>query len=259
MCGEKRRAAFCFGYRGGSPPRVRGEVCPVATSERCPGITPRVRGEKLMPRRRRFLIIGSPPRARGEESVIPFRVAANGITPACAGRSRRFSDRGDSAKDHPRVCGEKSTGCATRLPCAGSPPRVRGEVVGRAVRTRTSGITPACAGRSARAQDCRARGRDHPPRVRGEVRPRADASLSRGITPACAGRSFIDSEHKTSFEDHSRVCGEKPGIGRQQCSEQGSPPRVRGEGEKRRKWQHVRRITPACAGRRHGTVLSNPI
>ena len=49
--------------------------------------------------------------------------------------------------DHPRVCGEKSSGSTPQLSIGGSPPRVRGEVILEAVRRPDSRITPACAGR----------------------------------------------------------------------------------------------------------------
>ena len=45
--GEKENAIETIDEDAGSPPRARGEVCPVATSELCPGITPACAGRRL--------------------------------------------------------------------------------------------------------------------------------------------------------------------------------------------------------------------
>ena len=69
------------------------------------------------------------------------------------------------------------------------------------------------------------------------------------ITPACAGRRVICPLPELSYEDHPRVCGEKSSVRVKKRSKSGSPPRVRGEEQKRGKLSTVRGITPACAGR----------
>ena len=53
-----------------------------------------------------------------------------------------------SARDHPRVCGEKSFPGEERTPESGSPPRVRGKVFPGQFKSLQLGITPACAGKS---------------------------------------------------------------------------------------------------------------
>ena len=172
---------------------------------------------------------GSPPRVRGEAVDFQLLPSRHGITPACAGRSCQNPQGRRRSRDHPRVCGEKSMGCATRLPCAGSPPRVRGEEFGgRSPRTDYR-ITPACAGRSCYHYECRKNARDHPrvcgekicarprrpstsgspPRVRGEVHMDASAIIQIRITPACAGRSPRCPSTSFKKRDHPRVCGEK--------------------------------------------------
>ena len=70
------------------------------------------------------------------------------ITPACAGRSLSCARATILIWDHPRVCGEKAVQLICRAPCGGSPPRVRGEGEGAALRIKYARITPACAGRS---------------------------------------------------------------------------------------------------------------
>ena len=52
---------------------------------------------------------GSPPRVRGEVQRQSKEKVKIGITPACAGRSPVSDGSSVPEKDHPRVCGEKST------------------------------------------------------------------------------------------------------------------------------------------------------
>ena len=74
--------------------------------------------------------------------------ADTGITPACAGnRVEKLRDEG-LLEDHPRVCGEQVVALVEMALLAGSPPRVRGTVIGLAVAFTHIRITPACAGNS---------------------------------------------------------------------------------------------------------------
>ena len=132
-----------------------------------------------------------------------------------------------------------------------------------------TGITPACAGRSAGDHSAPAMHRDHPrvcgekgsfryalrdlggspPRVRGEACSLSPAVDMPRITPACAGRS--DAQHRRCFkwQDHPRVCGEKKRARLTRSWSTGSPPRVRGEAGDLEAVQRDLGITPACAGR----------
>ena len=107
VCGEKLTEVDCLYLDDGSPPRVRGEVCPrkicVHRSRITPACAgrrllvsahassaldhPRVCGEKALYNRRVKINPGSPPRVRGEEGKSFLTRAACRITPACAGRS----------------------------------------------------------------------------------------------------------------------------------------------------------------------------
>ena len=69
------------------------------------------------------------------------------ITPACAGKSDFVWDLYSSAKDHPRVCGEKQNSGQYEALKEGSPPRVRGKDIQLKTPSTASGITPACAGK----------------------------------------------------------------------------------------------------------------
>ena len=113
----------------GSPPRMRGKVGrnPHIVGER--GITPayagkrphslpaespqwdhpRVCGEKLMQMLVIRRLLGSPPRMRGKEAAHVLSQLLSGITPAYAGKSKRSGALSRGQKDHPRVCGEKSS------------------------------------------------------------------------------------------------------------------------------------------------------
>ena len=112
----------------GSPPRVRGKVragCPAGLPDRitpaCAGKSstraktaltrrdhPRVCGEKFAQIHGLDFGTGSPPRVRGKAASACLTSFQTGITPACAGKSRGQSRNCTNAKDHPRVCGEKT-------------------------------------------------------------------------------------------------------------------------------------------------------
>ena len=186
-------------------------------------------GEKLTVSVSLLLLKGSPPRVRGKGGlVVDFRTV-HGITPACAGKRKYRGRARPRKKDHPRVCGEKSSACTLQYTRSGSPPRVRGKGYGGDSIMSTPRITPACAGKS--VADC-PRGqapKDHPrvcgekvaeilnalcelgspPRVRGKVRAVAVRCQSSRITPACAGKSIILPNNSWFQRDHPRVCGEK--------------------------------------------------
>ena len=128
---------------------------------------PRVCGEKIRSIVDNTAMWGSPPRVRGKDTAAGSPSSAAGITPACAGKSWRARKGRPSARDHPRVCGEKLAlpwRCSTG---AGSPPRVRGKAHKVVIIVAENRITPACAGKSWRILHPRTDTRDHP-RVCGE-------------------------------------------------------------------------------------------
>ena len=91
---------------------------------------------------------GSPPRMRGKDGVNDSAQAVTGITPACAGKRKQEHGQKNRSGDHPRVCGEKLLFQMMLLVLRGSPPRMRGKVVHKALILLRRGITPACAGKS---------------------------------------------------------------------------------------------------------------
>ena len=152
-----------------------------------------------------------------------------GITPAYAGKSDARSNRRRVRRDHPRVCGEKSSTSPMKCLKLGSPPRMRGKAGIFLCRPEWSRITPAYAGKRNTARQHRRSQRDHPrvcgekfslplfldlpqgspPRMRGKDALVGFGSGNPGITPAYAGKSSTVFPAASALRDHPRVCGEK--------------------------------------------------
>ena len=152
---------------------------------------------------------------------------------------------------------------------SGSPPRVRGKPRQRLTAAATTGITPACAGKTPLLQSHTNCSRDHPrvcgenphhhskrsfdmgspPRVRGKLTFRSCLPPVSGITPACAGKTPLPELPAGLRRDHPRVCGENLGRSCPWNDISGSPPRVRGKQHSRLMLIRLLGITPACAGK----------
>ena len=132
-----------------------------------PSDHPRIRGEKLSLPRKQSKPLGSPPHARGK--VLSGLCVLNGdrITPACAGKSLLMLLMATRRRDHPRMRGEKKSAAYPITFKQGLPPHARGKAFRRNADIVTPGITPACAGKSQKAQNRGTRTQDHP-RMRGE-------------------------------------------------------------------------------------------
>ena len=136
----------------GSPPRMRGKVQVGDTGGDAGGITPAYAGK-------RSYGCGTEqcgrdhPRVCGEKHLPAAAMqGCPGITPAYAGKRVSRSPAKTGAWNHPRVCGEKAFGCRRCTFPQGSPPRMRGKGSRMTRATSMVGITPACAGKSARRQ-----------------------------------------------------------------------------------------------------------
>ena len=152
-------------------------------------------------------------------------------------------------RDHPRVCGEKSTAPLQSLPARGSPPRMRGKDFLKPSELTVNGITPAYAGKSVYRSGLHRTEGDHPrvcgekkrnnvhfriisgspPRMRGKGANFNVSRYSKRITPAYAGKRCLPAKARTmkritpayagkrhgggmypsGGQDHPRVCGEK--------------------------------------------------
>ena len=193
---------------------------------------------------------GSPPRVRGEGLCVLCRERLRGITPACAGRSGELCPVATGERDHPRVCGEKTNISNYLPPSTGSPPRVRGEGVRKALCRDFFMDHPRVCGEKLTHAVRPAILVGSPPRVRGEGVVYTYARVADRITPACAGRSRLFLAKLRAKRDHPRVCGEKNFCADPPLSGIGSPPRVRGEALLVPGKENFHGITPACAGRR---------
>ena len=169
---------------------------------------PRVCGEKIPLHIRAKVALGSPPRMRGKDGVNDSAQAVTGITPACAGKRDKAGLPFAPVRDHPRVCGEKTSASSLFNTAAGSPPRVRGKELRVETCFSHDGITPAYAGKRRLSVKTASRNRDHPrvcgekpnrivwehwregspPRMRGKDGVNDSAQAVTGITPAYAGK-----------------------------------------------------------------------
>ena len=152
---------------GGITPAYAGKSPPARCRSWAAGDHPRVCGEKSDQAKDAAITEGSPPRMRGKDHGKPAGHGPLGITPACAGKSSQRSSATRSARDHPRVCGEKTFDRLLEMAEKGSPPRMRGKVTCMTLHKSWNGITPAYAGKSAGLRAAVYRKRDHP-RVCGE-------------------------------------------------------------------------------------------
>ena len=145
------------------------------------------------------------------------------------------------------MCGKNLDPTLFKRGLEGSPPRVREKLGSAGTPWASTGITPACAGKTDQFQYSDMLVQDHP-RVCGKnsafilasflasgshprVREKHECSVIFlqvfRITPACAGKTYPSSWNSQSSWDHTRVCG-KNGTGSVNWKRSiGSHPRVR--------------------------------
>ena len=99
---------------------------------------------------------------RGKLFSNKFFLASLGITPADAGKTFQSYLAQNTGKDHPRGCGENYSPIDIFSSTRGSPPRMRGKLEFENQLSFESGITPADAGKTARASRGRQTKQDHP-------------------------------------------------------------------------------------------------
>ena len=168
MCGEKALSTFSSRKNSGSPPHVRGKakgdefglgqtrITPAYAGKSLRWLRwshtwwdhPRTCGEKVLSVLTMAAALGSPPHMRGKEIAVPGLVHSVRITPAYAGKRRSRCRQSSTRRDHPRMCGEKSSHTGELSLPLGSPPHVRGKDLIPALCCVVPGITPACAGKS---------------------------------------------------------------------------------------------------------------
>ena len=145
--GKRNEISFRWNGRKDHP-RICGKSSQL---RRWPGVMrdhPRICGEKSALTNCLLFPLGSPPHMRGKASCLYFRVPLTGITPAYAGKSYRERYGHHQGRDHPRICGEKSTRKRRTDSTLGSPPHMRGKDGDWPTSFPPPRITPAYAGKS---------------------------------------------------------------------------------------------------------------
>ena len=207
VCGEHFIAASILSIDPGSSPRMRGTrygdfetCCRAGIIPAYAGNTPhlidhrtwcrdhpRVCGEHFEWEYEPSLLMGSSPRMRGTLLQSARPIWACGIIPAYAGNTPRVVRIGVTERDHPRVCGEHSSGFCVVFPRQGSSPRMRGTPEFNNAQILNMRIIPAYAGNTC-VFACVCGGHGDHPRVCGE---HADATFSnarvKGSSPRMRG------------------------------------------------------------------------
>ena len=169
MCGENLTEGTEIGRKLGSPPHVRGKLLfkiKIFVNRRitpaCAGKTdasddyispeldhPRMCGENSFVPSSASSNKGSPRHVRGKPTIKSRLAQAMGITPACAGKTFVQALQISICQDHPRMCGENVMTLYLGFEEMGSPPHVRGKPPFVERKLSGTGITPACAGKTA--------------------------------------------------------------------------------------------------------------
>ena len=139
-------------------------------------------------------------------------------------------------------------------------------------------ITPAYAGKRLRSTDFSDVDKDHPrlcgekiflcfvimaligspPPMRGKDQAFQPLYMQHRITPAYAGKRSIGQPMLFLYQDHPRLCGEKPCILQKLQRKIGSPPPMRGKDDGFWLWEKQPGITPAYAGKSPAAPLPRP-
>ena len=165
---------------------------------------------------------------RGKVTSVKLMYCNTRITPAYAGKRRLSHLPEKPVWDHPRLCGEKTlTLLYTKVPI-GSPPPMRGKVLGDLDGENSMGS---------------------PPPMRGKGENVTVKTWRRRITPAYAGKRDLVTVSACVDEDHPRLCGEKDNVSLISFNVLGSPPPMRGKAVLFALADIGIRITPAYAGK----------
>ena len=136
---------------------------------------------------------GSSPHVRGARGAPNWKGTHNGIIPACAGSTKWPAMARRWTRDHPRMCGEHSTGWPNIVNAWGSSPHVRGAPVGAEDAELDVGIIPACAGSTMTQQTNPVNIKDHP-RMCGEHQSAPTETVQcQGSSPHVRGAHFENS------------------------------------------------------------------
>ena len=254
--------------RIGSIPACAGEPSTSPSGRRATGVYPRVCGGTIANVADIASLPGLSPRVRGNRLRVEPELAAGGSIPACAGEPRPSLRSNVVVRVYPRVCGgtppRAPGGCGRR----GLSPRVRGNPVDRRPVPLPAGSIPACAGEPWMFTPPPPGGRVYPrvcggtaawqrrhstrkglsPRVRGNLAAYRVPVVAEGSIPACAGEPRRRRVRRGGAGVYPRVCG---GTARlticwSVCA--GLSPRVRGNRLRHAVVAAMPGSIPACAG-----------
>ena len=128
---------------------------------------------------------------RGKRYSLLRRPGQVGITPADAGKTGSVYMSSDELKDHPRGCGENSKYIFDFCEKVGSPPRMRGKLVGLINGRLSSEDHPRGCGEN-RKNPCKEYlSVGSPPRMRGKLVTHYFERNFNRITPADAGKTLM--------------------------------------------------------------------
>ena len=229
-------------------PRVCGGSVPtISFPQPWQGLSPRVRGKRLLCRRQ-WVSVGSIPACAGEASMVVQR-------PACW-------------RVYPRVCGGSPSPRPAARAAAGLSPRVRGKQRRSLIGAECGRSIPACAGEapawylsrhhvwvyprvcggSAKIVGIMASIAGLSPRVRGKHKNNDVTPESIRSIPACAGEACLAAVCQNRLAVYPRVCGGSRPQGNGRTLAEGLSPRVRGKLACIVRRAVARRSIPACAG-----------
>ena len=252
----------------GSIPACAGE--PAMSSKTLPAtpVYPRVCGGTGYLTPRGLRLPGLSPRVRGNR-LAQWQVANQPRSiPACAGEPRGGGSTALRRRVYPRVCGGTVPSPARMQASAGLSPRVRGNLLPKGAEELAGGSIPACAGEPGTD------GADAPsvqvyprvcggtfqglpagkpleglsPRVRGNRGATTGETTRRGSIPACAGEPQSRRPHLRWPRVYPRVCGGTYAFAASGVRHHGLSPRVRGNPARGPAAKACGGSIPACAG-----------
>ena len=210
---------------------------------------PRSRGENLLASISIVPSWGSSPLTRGKRQRSGWSFSVFRLIPAHAGKTSITPCGMASITAHPRSRGENTADSRRFDAWVGSSPLTRGKRRHSRVPSRTRGLIPAHAGKTASLiGEHRAPGAH--PRSRGENDSiRSDAGTARGSSPLTRGKPTSSPSRKTPSRAHPRSRGENPSTCRAPPRSRGSSPLTRGKPRGGRDHGGLSGLIPAHAGK----------
>ena len=190
---------------------------------------PRACGENFLYRRRGWCRWGSSPRVRGKRLLSRRRIACPGLIPARAGKTGPTPGRNSPSRAHPRACGENALSSSVGAPVSGSSPRVRGKRGGDGEDAGLRGLIPARAGKTSARPRPTPPARAHP-RACGENFGELDADTAApGSSPRVRGKRSRQGRRRRFLGLIPARAGKTTACSWTSATPTGSSPRVRGK------------------------------